>query len=585
MWTPLLLAVALGLGLGGAYPLGAVSLCPRLPVGSCPAHDSAFARALWPPLHPELSRIRPERFATRRSAQATMSLQPADPPRRERARLRRETTGRLTNADSVAVPASARALGTAPRTPAPGAALSPRQINPLPTEASSLRDLLGVYKRHGSSFNEVNVATAWNRLGRSRATDRERADFFRQEEHTLLQLLQHTERAIPSLGARGLANACYGMAKLRFEPASATMCLLGAEAVPRIGEFEPQGLANTAWAFATMGTPAPQLFVAIARESEQRIASFKPQGLSNTAWAFATLGTSAPQLFEAIACESKQRISSFNDQNLVGTPTPQLFEAIARESEQRIGSFKPQELAITAWSFAIVGTADRGALLRVLIARATEMGLAAFIGDGRRQLHQFFLGVELEACLPAELLAPIGLRDACRQAMADDKPVRSSKLQKDVSKVLTRIGIVHANELCVPRLGYHVDIAILPAAETRGADADGAAPRQSAGAVSGEGGDALAELLDDEAAARAREALRAVMASHAGIVIEVDGPSHYDDERRLLPASEMIRRHLTLAGWAVLGVPYWEWNALKGHAQKAAYLAELLSSLPRIAYK
>ncbi|KAJ1631615.1 hypothetical protein T492DRAFT_1115070 [Pavlovales sp. CCMP2436] len=167
--------------------------------------------------------------------------------------------------------------------------------------------------------------------------------------------------------------------------------------------------------------------------------------------------------------------------------------------------------------------------------------------------------------------------------MADDKPVRSSKLHGDVSKVLTRMGISHSNELCVPRLGYHVDIAVLPTAGTRGADADGAAPRQSAGAASGEGGDAPAKLLDDEVAIRAREALRAAMASHAGIVIEVDGPSHYDDERRLLPASEMIRRHLRLAGWAVLGVPYWEWYALKGQVRKAAYLAELLSSLPRLA--
>ncbi|KAJ1627672.1 hypothetical protein T492DRAFT_876396 [Pavlovales sp. CCMP2436] len=224
------------------------------------------------------------------------------------------------------------------------------------------------------------------------------------------------------------------------------------------------------------------------------------------------------------------------------------------------------------------------------------MGLAAFIGEQWRQLHQCFLGVKLEACLPAELLAHIGLRDACRQAMAAEKPARSSKLHEDVSKVLTRIGIAHANELCVPRLGYHVDIAILPAAGTRGADSGGAAPRRPAGAASGEGGgaasgeggDAPAELLDDEAAARAREKLRAAIASHAGIVLEVDGPTHYDDERRLRPASEMIWRLLRLAGWAVLGVPYWEWDALKGNAQKAAYLAKLLAragSGPKRSYR
>ncbi|KAJ1639600.1 hypothetical protein T492DRAFT_936339 [Pavlovales sp. CCMP2436] len=60
------------------------------------------------------------------------------------------------------------------------------------------------------------------------------------------------------------------------------------------------------------------------------------------------------------------------------------------------------------------------------------------------------------------------------------------------------------------------------------------------------------------------------MADYAGIVIEVDGPSHYDDERWLRPASEMA-----LAGWAVLALPYWEWNAVEGLARKE-YLAELL---------
>ncbi|KAJ1627675.1 hypothetical protein T492DRAFT_595559, partial [Pavlovales sp. CCMP2436] len=298
--------------------------------------------------------------------------------------------------------------------------------------------------------------------------------------------------------------------------------------------------ANTAWAFATLGTPAPQLFEAIARESEQCLGSFKPQGLVNTAWAASSASAaSSRKLFEAIARESEQRISSFNPQELANTAWAfatlcaplllLLFEAIARESEQHIGSFEPQNLANTAWAFAIVGTADRGALVKVHSARAAEMGLAAFIGEQWRQLHQYFLGVELEACLPAELLAPIGLRDACRQAMADEKPARSSKLHEDVSNVLTRIGIAHANELCV--------------------------------------------------ATRAREALRAAIASHVGIVLEVDCPSHYDDERRLLSALEMIRRHLWLPGWAVLGVPYWEWYALKGHAQKAAYLAISLRML------
>ena len=62
------------------------------------------------------------------------------------------------------------------------------------------------------------------------------------------------------------------------------------EAAPRLGEFTPQALANTAWAFATAGVPAPTLFAAVAKEAEPRLGEVNEQGLSNTAWAFAKAG-------------------------------------------------------------------------------------------------------------------------------------------------------------------------------------------------------------------------------------------------------------------------------------------------------
>ncbi|KAJ1625800.1 hypothetical protein T492DRAFT_597322, partial [Pavlovales sp. CCMP2436] len=354
----------------------------------------------------------------------------------------------------------------------------------------------------------------------------------------LFEAIAHeSELRIGSFNDQGLANTAWAFATLG-TPAPQLFDAIARESEQRVGSLEAQGLANTAWAFAPLGIPAPRLFDVIARESEQRISTFEAQGLANTAWAFATLGTPTPRLFEVIARESEQRVGSFEAQGLantawafatLGVPAPQLFKAIARESEQRIGSFNPQNLANTAWSFAIVGTGDRGALVKAVTARATEIGSAAFTHEGRCQLHQFCLGVELKACAPAELLAPIELRDACRQAMAGAKTPYSSKLHKDVSNEPTRMGIAHANDLYMPRLGYH--------------------------------------------------AVRAATAKYAGIVIEVDGPTHYDDERRLRPALEMIRRHLTLAGWAVLGVPYWEWNEpkAKGQVRKRKYLAKLLA--------
>ena len=45
------------------------------------------------------------------------------------------------------------------------------------------------------------------------------------------------------------------------------------------------------------------------------------------------------------------------------------------------------------------------------------------------------------------------------------------------------------------------------------------------------------------------------------VAIEVDGPSHFCG-RAPTGATALKRRQLRAAGWALLPVPYWEWDAL-----------------------
>ena len=54
-------------------------------------------------------------------------------------------------------------------------------------------------------------------------------------------------------------------------------------------DFNSQGLANTAWAFATLDKQDVQLFTALARTAELHLGEFNEQGLANIAWAFATV--------------------------------------------------------------------------------------------------------------------------------------------------------------------------------------------------------------------------------------------------------------------------------------------------------
>jgi len=51
----------------------------------------------------------------------------------------------------------------------------------------------------------------------------------------------------------------------------------------RLDEFKVQGLANMAWAFATVDQQDAQLFHALARMAEQRLDEFKVQNLANMA--------------------------------------------------------------------------------------------------------------------------------------------------------------------------------------------------------------------------------------------------------------------------------------------------------------
>ena len=48
-----------------------------------------------------------------------------------------------------------------------------------------------------------------------------------------------------------------------------------------------------------------ELFTALAREAERRVGDFNPQALANTAWAFATVGQSDAQLVMALAKTAK----------------------------------------------------------------------------------------------------------------------------------------------------------------------------------------------------------------------------------------------------------------------------------------
>ena len=111
-----------------------------------------------------------------------------------------------------------------------------------------------------------------------------------------------------------MANIAYGAARSSKKKLTGSMfvALASAAAEWRTRDFNSQALANTAWAFATVGHKEEPLFMVLASAAEQQMRDFDSQNLANTAWAFATVGCKEERLFTALAAAAERRMTDFS---------------------------------------------------------------------------------------------------------------------------------------------------------------------------------------------------------------------------------------------------------------------------------
>ena len=135
-----------------------------------------------------------------------------------------------------------------------------------------------------------------------------------------------------------------------------------------VSSGEPQEIANTAWAAATLNHPSPTLFKEIDKCSPALVSSGTPQAVANLAWAFAKMATPAPSLFLEIEkqaprilqqCRMPADISQMAwAAATLGHASPALFREIETRSSFLVAEGKPQEIANTAWAAATLGHAS-----------------------------------------------------------------------------------------------------------------------------------------------------------------------------------------------------------------------------------
>ena len=150
------------------------------------------------------------------------------------------------------------------------------------SKAGSTHELLRLSATHSASLNHIHVANLWNKLGKQRDAS---GPSHREE---MRRLLRRTVELVDSCGARELSNIAHGLAKCRLvglDGETGALFAAVAEVAVRggLGGFEPQALANTAWAYAKAGHRAPALFEALAAEAAARLRDFEPHALANTA--------------------------------------------------------------------------------------------------------------------------------------------------------------------------------------------------------------------------------------------------------------------------------------------------------------
>jgi hypothetical protein len=271
---------------------------------------------------------------------------------------------------------------------------------------------------------------------------------------------------------------------------------------------------------------------AIAEEAATRVRDFDPQHLAITAWAFAKAEHAAPKLLDAIAAEAAPRVREFDPQALASTAwayataqhaAPKLLDAIAAEAVPRGHEFNQLQLANMAWAYAAAdhGSSDVLFGTDAFVARCEAIE-STFPAEGLCQLHQWQLWlVERGEAWPR--LPPL-LAERCHAAFvaAEGRP---SRLQRQVGAALKALGHEPREEVRTPQ-GYSLDVVVC---------------------IEG------------------RE-----------VAIEVDGPSHFVGRTHTPTGATALKwRQLRAAGWALVAVPYWQWNALDVAGQREFLLREL----------
>ncbi|CAJ1327189.1 unnamed protein product, partial [Effrenium voratum] len=155
-----------------------------------------------------------------------------------------------------------------------------------------------------------------------------------------------------------LANVAWAYAKLG--AGDGDLAALKPQLRRRLPEFEPQNLAITAWACATLAHVDVELFQAIAERAYHKAAHADPQCCANLLYSFGKLAV-LDQKLVLILERLEATVDRFKTLELcnaawgiskMSLKAEQTMQAIATAVVAKVQDMNPQDLSRTAWAFA-----------------------------------------------------------------------------------------------------------------------------------------------------------------------------------------------------------------------------------------
>jgi len=305
-------------------------------------------------------------------------------------------------------------------------------------------------------------------------------------------------------------------------------------ALLKLDSFNSQEIANTMWAYATANHPAPEFFNAVTKLAISKLDTFNSQEIANTLWAFATLSHPAPEFFDAVSNLTVTKLNTFNSQELANaiwayaavyhySVNPQFTNGILWETIQKLESLDSEQIVNILWSLVVLDCINTQSVIP-LFSEISKRYYSSQNGfqlsrEAMSQLHQASMWYSEEHSCNKSLL-PVQLRQECFTNFCSNENT-SSKLQYDIVQAFRSLPpylgvfVIEEESRC-QRTGYSIDVLI--------------------------------------------------GVQQQKVAVEIDGPCHFIG---FSPngATMLKQRQLCLLGtMPLLSIPYWEWDMLSSNS-------------------